>query len=221
MCHGRSSALPSAGMAEADTSAVRHGHWTVLRTEGYPIFGRVWCRCVCGIERSVVLHTLRRGKSRSCGCRGVGFSDGRRLHVTHDKSSTRTYRSWLHMRARCYNPKTIRYELYGGRGIRVCERWRYDFASFLADLGERPRGMTLDRIDNDRDYEPGNVRWSSAERQQRNTTRSAFEPHEIDQVKWLRNDCGYTLTEIGRFFGVGRSHIHQIVSEKIWKESRT
>lgn len=77
------------------------------------------------------------------------------------------YRSWLAMRARCNNPANNRYAIYGGRGICVCERWE-DFANFLADMGERPAGHTLDRIDHDGNYEPTNCRWATYSEQARN-----------------------------------------------------
>jgi hypothetical protein len=74
------------------------------------------------------------------------------------------------MKSRCANPRDIGFKRYGGRGITVCDRWRYSFAAFLADMGERPNGMSIDRIDNDGNYEPANCRWATAKTQSRNAT---------------------------------------------------
>jgi hypothetical protein len=82
------------------------------------------------------------------------------MFTKHGMYGTPTYWSWSSMKQRCYNTKASGYEYYGGAGIQVCERWKVDFKNFLADMGERPEGTTLDRIDSSKDYEPGNCRWA-------------------------------------------------------------
>lgn len=131
---------------------------------------RGWlCRCDCGVEVVVKTASLRNGNTKSCGCRKravLGEST-----TTHSGCGTPTWRAWKAMRARCSNPKAHRFHRYGGRGIRVCERWQ-DFANFLADMGEKPAGMTLDRRDNDSHYEPGNCRWATPAEQGANTSQN-------------------------------------------------
>lgn len=97
----------------------------------------------------------------------------RRNRMTHGLSGLRAYNSWFNMRNRCSNPDNPSYPRYGGRGITVCDRWS-DFANFYADMGERPEGMTLDRRDNDGNYEPGNCRWATRSEQQRHRTHDAL-----------------------------------------------
>lgn len=93
----------------------------------------------------------------------------------HGGHGSRTYGSWAKMIARCHNPQTPEYKWYGARGIVVCDRWRHSFSAFRADVGERPsRAHSIDRIDNDRGYEPGNCRWATRAEQSRNTSRNRF-----------------------------------------------
>lgn len=155
-----------------DLTGQRFGMLLVL---GYPAIGLKsrqanWlCICDCGTQKRIVGGNMRRGKSASCGCQvAARASESTR---THGMAGTPMYNRWRAMHDRCKNPKNKNYQNYGGRGISVCERWA-SFACFLEDMGECPDGCSLERIDNNGNYESSNCRWATVTEQTRNTRQN-------------------------------------------------
>ena len=136
------------------------------------------CRCDCGRIKAVTGHDLQAGDVQSCGCaRHALIAIKRRRHghapARDEKSKpTPTYRSWQAAKQRCHSPTHSAYPRYGAHGITMCKKWRESFEAFLADMGERPPGTTLDRIDPARGYEPGNCRWATPKQQAYNSRRT-------------------------------------------------
>lgn len=158
-----------------DLTGKKFGRLLVVKAESASNSKRniVWkCLCDCGNETQAVGSELRSGHKRSCGCLHLDV-----LLETHTKHGharagqlSPTYVSWASMHTRCSNENSSNFKHYGWRGISVCERWK-SFENFLADMGERPDGMSLDRIDVDGNYEPSNCKWSHQSEQVKNQRR--------------------------------------------------
>lgn len=135
---------------------------------------RSLCQCVCGNVVTLRNADIVKGHTKSCGCQRAETNRSLRLvhgHAVGGKP-TKTWRIWSDLKNRCLNKSNHAFEDYGGRGITVCAQWLDSFESFLNHMGECPPGMSIDRIDNSKGYEPGNCRWATQAEQNRNTRQN-------------------------------------------------
>lgn len=186
------------GIKQIDLAGKKFGRLTALKVSDRPKSGTPYywhCVCECGSEVEVVSQSLRRGSTTSCGCyqrervkvqrseyTAVGFRD-HPLHVV-----------WLGMIQRCNNPRSKAYKDYGGRGIAICERWKR-FENFAADMGDRPDGMTIERVDVNGNYEPGNCKWATHLEQVRNRRVTTYVELDGERV---------SLSECAERFGISK-----------------
>ena len=169
--------------------------------------------CDCGEVKVSIPSDVRNGRVKSCGCllkewaREMGKANkGKIGRQTHGKSKTREYAAWLAMRDRCYNSSLPGYKNHGGRGIKVCDKWNNSFEEFLKDMGEKPSKFhSMDRIDNDGNYEPGNCRWATRITQNRNTRSVVYVEY---------NGMNKCLSEWCNYFGIHTSSLTQMAKKK-------
>lgn len=165
-----------------DLTGLTFGRLTVLRRIHFEGSKKTrWeCQCSCGVVVPILSDSLVKGHTKSCGCLQRELV-ARRMS-THGLSKSRSYQVWIDMMKRCHNPRSPKWKNYGGRGIKVCTRWR-TFKTFLADMGERPEGLTLERKNNNKGYSPSNCKWATNSEQQNNR----------QNTRWITMD-GITLS---------------------------
>lgn len=190
-----------------DLTGETFGRLRVLGREGINKHGQLtWaCECECGNRKVTLGMLLRKGQVQSCGCLQKEITAS--INKTHGKAATPIYYIWRSMMDRCHAPKSHAYSRYGGRGINVCERWQ-SFEDFYADMGDRPEGKSLERIDNNGDYSPENVVWADAKAQANNRRSNVILEHNGEkktmqqwadqlgvkiQTIWARIDRGWTV----------------------------
>lgn len=152
-----------------------------------------FCVCDCGGTTLTYGWSLKNGHTKSCGClqKDIVKNTGK-SNTTHGEARlTREYSIWANMKNRCLNPKVPSYKHYGRRGIQVCNRWLDSYENFLADMGRCPKGLTIERIDNNGNYAPGNCRWATYREQGQNTRNNVW--IEFNGKRLIRKDWARKL----------------------------
>lgn len=162
----------------------------------------ILCRCSCGNEVEIAFESVRGGKVGSCGClRKESIAS---VNYTHGDYKSVEYKAWAKIKGRCHCETDAKYPIYGGRGIKVCDRWRRSYEAFLEDMGRRPKGKSsIDRLDVNGDYRPGNCRWSTCTEQANNTRRN---------VRLSFNNVEKTMAEWAKFLGINYKNFHKQIT---------
>ena len=162
---------------------MKYGRWTVLeKSSKYHLL----CICDCGTRKVISKYHLLDGKTKSCGCLFSELLSKR--NYKHGKSNTSTYMCWCAIRNRCYRKTATGYKNYGGRGIKVCYRWM-TFKNFLKDMGEKPIGLSIERIDNNKNYSPENCRWATRQEQNNNSRQNVwitYNGEKLTMTQWSK-----------------------------------
>ena len=171
------------------------------------------CKCSCGNTTEVLGVSLVHGRIKSCGClsREVTVLTHTKHGQTKGRKRTPTYNSWQNMKNRCLNENYRDFYLYGGRGIKICDRWLNSFENFLEDMGERPAGTSLDREDSEGGYEPENCRWSTPKEQSNNM--------RINKV-FEYNGKTATLSQWSEILGISRGTLNNRIKILHWDKER-
>ncbi len=183
--------------------------------------------CDCGTRGSTASYYLTTGGTTSCGCfHREMIAEMGRAHATHGATRggirTPTYQSWRSMRERVLNDGHDAYSRYGGKGIEICDRWlngsgnMTGFECFLADMGERPDGHSIDRIDTNGHYEPGNCRWTTPDIQARNATDTKMSGIDVGILHSMVANDNASLSDLADRFGISKQHAWKIKTGQRW-----
>lgn len=198
-----------------DISQQRFGQLVAIRPTGEKRWRvHLWlCLCDCGQEHIAAVNSLRSGLVKSCGC--LLRKTAKQQATRHGECGSPTYKSWDSMIQRCTNPNTQSFKNYGAKGILICEEWR-DYKNFARDMGSRPTGTTLDRIDPNGNYEPSNCRWASAITQARNKRKPTLTYEQAQQIremylqgagpKLIAKTLNVTVSQVGGVIYLGNVH---------------
>ena len=192
-----------------DITGNRYGKLVVISFAGLKNnrIGMWECKCDCGNTAVVTTNNLNSGNTSSCGC----LKSEHPNHKTHGMRQTKIYKCWCLMKSRCNNPNYEHYECYGGRGIKVCKEWDYDFIKFYEYVSSLPhygeKGYTLDRIDVNGNYEPNNVRWASKITQANNCRTNVYYDY---------NGESHTLSDWARIFNINPHTLNSRVRIYKW-----
>ena len=186
-----------------DITGHQFGRLTVLKqAKTYNKVARWRCLCICGNKVTVFKNNLTAHRTKSCGClrKEITFA---RIFI-HGMTHSPEYRTWRHMKNRCYNKNVPEFERYGKRGIIICDQWRHSFINFFADMGLRPSDQhSIDRIDNDGNYTPENCRWATRSEQARNKRVQKRNISGVTGVIWFKPTNKWKVS-----IGANNKHIH-------------
>ena len=178
------------------------------------------CECDCGTVKAIYDSTLRRSPYTSCGCQTKAalskqFSQHGQARTGSGEKPSPEYRAWCGAKARCLNPSAQQYERYGGRGIGMCDEWLNDFSRFYRDMGARPHGHSLDRINVDGHYEPSNCRWATSKTQARNrrsNTTVAYKDRTVT-IAELAETLSLDVARLGHLISRRGLNVEDAISE--------
>src|ERR1017187_5031240 len=171
------------------------------------------CQCDCGNKTITGRPNLIQKKSFSCGC--YNSEKTKEYFTQHGMTETKTYKAWEYMKTRCLNEKCKSYKNYGERGITICEQWRNSFENFIQDMGERPDGYSLERINNNLGYSKENCKWIPRGHQSKNR-RGCLTRKEVEEVREMLEQRKYPQVEIAKKFNVTPSCISCLKKGKTW-----
>lgn len=194
---------------------------TVLAEAGRTKAGNIIykCLCSCGEVKNIDGVSIRRGHTKSCGCLLIESCTKNGLkRKTHGQSYKKEgiYHIWQSLKARCLNESNGSYMNYGGRGITVCDRWRNSFESFSEDMGQRPKGFTIDRIDTNGNYQPDNCRWATNADQCQNKRNNVLNSRDVDKIRLDYSIEKETYKSIADRHGISVSTVGNVIRNETW-----